>query len=88
MDVAITRMSTKGQIVIPAEMRDEFEVGEKLLIIKSDHNIIIKKASKLDEKLKEDMEFARRTREAWKRYDEGKFIEMEFDEFLKKVKKW
>ena len=32
--------------------------------------------------------FARRTEEAWKRYEKGEFIKFDFDEFIKKVKKW
>jgi hypothetical protein len=59
-----------------------------LLIIKKDGQLIMKKASETEKNFEEDLEFARRTREAWKRYDEGKFIEMEFDEFMKKIKKW
>ena len=37
MDVGITKMSTKGQIVIPNDLRNElFSVGEKLIVIKND----------------------------------------------------
>lgn len=88
MDVAITKMSSKGQVVIPAEMRKNIREGDKLLIIQNDDQLIMKKATKLDENLKEDLEFARRTEEAWKRYVKGEFIEMDFDDFLKEVKKW
>lgn len=41
-----------------------------------------------DENLKEDLEFARRTEEAWKEIDKGKFTEMKFDDFIKEMKKW
>ncbi len=36
---------------------------------------------------KEDLIFAKRTEEAWKRYEKGEFVEMDFDTFLKKLKK-
>lgn len=88
MEIALTKMSSKGQVVIPVEMREEIPEGEKLLIIKNNGQIIMKKASDLDENLEEDLEFARRTEEAWERYEKGEFIEMDFDEFLKKAKKW
>jgi len=88
MDVAITKMSSKGQVVIPIEMRKNIREGDKLLLIQNDDQLIMKKATKLDENLKEDLEFARRTEEAWKRYEKGEFIEMDFDNFLKEVKKW
>lgn len=88
MDIAITKMSTKGQIVIPLDMREDFEVGEKLFLIKSDDKLIIKKAADMDKQFKEDLEFARRTDEALKRIESGKGIKMGFDEFIKEMRKW
>ncbi|MCH8328824.1 MAG: AbrB/MazE/SpoVT family DNA-binding domain-containing protein [Nanoarchaeota archaeon] len=87
MDVAITKMSSKGQVVIPAEMRKNIREGDKLLIIQNDDQLIMKKATKLDKSLKEDLEFARRTEEAWKRYEKGEFVSMPADKFLKELSK-
>ena len=64
VEIAITRMSSKGQVVIPAEMRANIPEGEKLLIIQNDKQIIMKKASELDKNVAEDIEFAKRTQEA------------------------
>ena len=88
MDVAITKMSSKGQVVIPTEMRTNINEGDKLLIIHNDDQLIMKKASKLDSTLKEDLEFAKKTNEAWKRIEEGKGIKMDFDDFVNEMKKW
>jgi|TARA_Y100000310_G_scaffold264208_1_gene274793 AbrB family looped-hinge helix DNA binding protein len=88
MEVAMTKMSSKGQVVIPAEMRVNIPEGEKLLIIQNDKQIIMKKASELDKNVAEDIEFARRTEEAWKRIEAGKGIKMDFDEFVEEIKKW
>ena len=88
MEITLTKMSSKGQIVIPSELRKNIKEGETLMIIKNDNQLIIKKATELDKKMKEDLEFAKRTEEAWKRYERGEFIEMEFDEFIEKLKKW
>ena len=88
MDVAITRMSSKGQVVIPAEMREGIPEGEKLLLIQNENQIIMKKASKLDKNVAEDIEFARRTEEAWKRIETGEGIKMDFDDFVDEMKKW
>lgn len=38
-------------------------------------------------KLEEDLEFARRTEEAYKRFEKGEFISMPFDKFIKMLKK-
>ena len=88
VEFGMTKMSTKGQIVIPVEMRKEFAVGEKLLVLKSDNKLIIKKASEMDEQLKEDLEFARQTEEAYKSFERGEFISMDFDDFMEEIKKW
>jgi len=88
MEINMTKMSSKGQVVIPQELRKDIKEGDKLLVIRNADQIIIKKASKMDKQLAEDLEFARRTEEAWKRHDRGEFKTMEFDEFIKEMKKW
>lgn len=88
VSINVTRMSSKGQIVIPSEMRKDLKEGDELLIIKDDERIILKKADKLTEEMKEDLEFARRTEEAWQRHDKGEFIEMPADKFLEELEKW
>ena len=45
------------------------------------------KISDSNKRLKQDLDFARRTENAFKRYEKGEFIEMEFDEFLNEMKK-
>ena len=89
VEIGITRMSSKGQIVIPIEMRKKIKEGEKLLIIEGTKgNFLIKKASKLSEAFQEDLEFARRTEEAWKRIDAGEGIRMDSKDFMKEMHKW
>ena len=88
MDVAMTKMSSRGQIVIPQEMRGNIAEGEKLIVISNKDQIILKKATGMDKKFKEDMEFAKRTNEAYKRYLNGYFIEKDSKEFLAELKKW
>jgi len=86
--VSLTRISSKGQIVIPSNMREDLKEGEEILIVKDENRFILKKASEISEQMKEDLEFARRTEEALKRYDNGEFIEMSGDEFLKELESW
>ena len=88
VEIDITRLSSKGQIVIPLEMRKGFKEGEKLMLIRDKDKIILRKASEMDETFKEDLEFARRTDEARKRIEAGEGITMEFDDFIKEMKKW
>ena len=88
VDISVTKMSSKGQVVIPAEMRKDIKEGEKIIIIQNRKQLILKKAKDFDKNLEEDLAFAKRTEEAWKRYEKGEFVEMDSDKFLKELKKW
>jgi len=88
MEVAITKMSSKGQVVIPVEMRTGIDEGEKLLIIQNDKQIIMKKASEMDKNVAEDIEFAKKTEKALKRYEKGEFKSMDSNDFLNELEKW
>ena len=88
VQIDITKMSSKGQIVIPSEMRKNIKEGEKIVIIQNGDQLILKKAKDFSKNIEEDLIFAKRTEEAWKRYDKGEFISMDFDDFLKEAKKW
>jgi len=88
MEVALTTLSSKGQVVIPSELREGMKEGEKFIIIKNGNQLILKKASELDKQMKEDLEFAKRTEEAYKRYERGEFKSMDFDDFIAEMKKW
>lgn len=81
-------MSSKGQIVIPQEMRGNLEEGDRLVIIKNDNQLILKKVEDFDKNLKGDLEFAKRTEEAWKRHDRGEFRSIDSKDFIKELKRW
>ena len=87
-EIGITKMSSKGQVVIPLEMRKKIKEGEKLLIIEGDGKLIIKKATDMDEQLKEDLEFAKRTEEAYKRIEAGEFISVDSENLFEEIDKW
>lgn len=84
----ITKMSSKGQIVIPQEMRKGFHEGEKFVVIKTDKQLILKSVEDFDENIEEDLEFARRTEEALERYEKGMFKSMSSEDFLRELDQW
>ena len=88
VEIETTKVSSKGQIVIPSHMRNEFKEGDTLLIIKSEGGLFLKKANDLDKTFKEDLEFARRTEEAYKRHEKGDFKRMSADKFLEELETW
>lgn len=44
MQIDTTKMSSRGQIVIPLDMRGDIKEGDKLIIIRKDDEIILKKS--------------------------------------------
>ena len=88
VQIDVTKLSSKGQIVIPLDMRKGFEVGEKLIVIREGDTILLKKAGKLDENFKEDLEFARRTEEAYKRIEAGEYISVDSENLFEEMMKW
>jgi len=88
MEFAIAKMSTKGQIVIPAQLRENMHSGDEFLIVKDEGRMILKNVREIAENLKDDIAFARKTDAAWKRIEEGKGVKMEFDDFIQEMKKW
>jgi len=87
-NIGITKISSKGQVVIPQEMRKGLKEGDKLLILQKDGNLILKKATNLDENFKEDLEFAKRTEEAYKRIEAGEFISVNSENLFEEIDKW
>ena len=84
--IDITKMSSKGQVVIPQELREGINEGDKLVVIRNADQIILKKADKFDKNLKEDLEAAKEVEKAWKDIEEGRFKKMSSDDFLKEIR--
>ena len=44
MQIDTTKMSSRGQVVIPLDMRKDIREGDKLIVIRKDDEIILKKS--------------------------------------------
>lgn len=46
MEISIdtTKMSSRGQVVIPLDMRKDIKEGDKLIVIRKENEIILKKS--------------------------------------------
>ena len=88
VEIDITKMSSKGQVVIPSNFRKHFKEGDTIIVLKNKDQIILKPASAFDKQLAEDIEFAKRTEEAWKEIEAGKGVKMNVEDFLKEMKNW
>ena len=85
MEFAIATMSTKGQIVIPRDLRKDCKAGDDFLVVKDKGRIILKKMEKIAKELKEDLKFAVKVEKAWQDYEKGKFKTKSREAFLKEL---
>ena len=46
-NITVTKISSRGQIVIPADMRKDLKEGDKLIVIRKGDEIILKKPQKI-----------------------------------------
>jgi AbrB family looped-hinge helix DNA binding protein len=88
MDIAITKMSSKGQIVIPASMRADISDGENLLIIREGQRYILRPLAGLEPALQEDLLFAEKTEREFAEYRKGKFTKKTTREFSDELASW
>jgi AbrB family looped-hinge helix DNA binding protein len=88
MDIGITRLSSKGQIVIPAFMRRGLEEGTQLLIIRDGERFIIKSLDELEPDLKEDILFADRTEREIQEFKKGGFTRKSDADFIRDLESW
>jgi len=84
----ITKISSKGQVVLPREIREELHLkeGTILVAVKKNNLVILKKIE--NPILKEDIETLKLVDEAWKDIEKGRFKRMQSKNFLAEIKKW
>jgi len=70
MIIDTTKMSSRGQVVIPLDMREDIREGDKLIVIRKDNEIILKKSipesAILSEKSFAKVWLNKKEDEAWK----------------------
>jgi len=84
----LTKVSSKGQVVIPYEIRRKFGIRKgSILGISAKKNMIVMK--KLDKEMTaEDLKTLKSIEEAWKDIEEGRYKIATPDEFFKELEKW
>ena len=81
----ITKLSTKGQVVITEEIRVDIEVGTPFTVTKKDDLIILKRVKGLTEMEKNEI---KELNNIWKDIDSGKGITQSKQDFLKEMDAW
>ena len=87
MEIELTRVSSKGQVVIPQRVREKLKIKEgETLAVSSEGDIVVLK--KIINPLEEDLETIEEIKEAWKEIEAGKYKKLSSEEFLKEIEKW
>ncbi len=81
----ITKLSTKGQIVIPSSMRGGIKEGTSFTVTRKEDLIILRKIEGLTEEEQKELE---ELNKIWKEIDEGKGITLTKEEFLREMNAW
>ncbi len=81
----ITKLSTKGQIVIPEIIRRDIDVGTSFTVIKQNDLIILKKVKEMTEQELEEM---KELDKIWEEIDQGKGVSLSTEDFLKEMDSW
>lgn len=84
----MVKMSSKGQLVIPKEYREEMELdeGSVIAVMKSNNTLVLKKVD--NPILKEDLETLKDIKEAWKDIEKGDYFKFTKEKFLEELDKW
>ena len=84
----LTRVSSKGQVVIPTEVRKKLKIKKgNVFAITTKKNMIVMK--KLDTKIKaEDLKTLKLLEEAWEDIEKGRYEVYSKEAFFKELKKW
>ena len=80
-----TKMSTKGQIVVPENLRKGFSPGDAFSVARLDDLIVLKKVEGLTAEERAEME---ELEEIWKDIEAGNCETYSLQEFFKKMKEW
>jgi AbrB family looped-hinge helix DNA binding protein len=84
----ITKISSKGQLIIPAKIRQELRIkdGNVFSVAAVDGVVVLKK---LDSRIsKEDLKTLKRVEDAWKDVEEGRFRIKSKEDFIKEMEAW
>jgi len=90
MEIEISKLGERGQIVIPQEIRDKLNMkkGEKFIMLTENEDIIIRQVSKLKSNIEEDLIDMKKADRIWGEIEKGKFRKFTKEEFEKEMESW
>ena len=90
MELELTTLSSKGQLVVPKDIREIMHIKEgSVLAITAypDKDMIVFKTLKRED-MKKELSLVKETEKAWKDIESGRFKKTSKEDFLKEFRKW
>ena len=81
----ITKLSSKGQVVIPESARKNLEIGTAFTVVRKGDLIILKGIEGLR---KEEIKEMEELDKIWKEVDKGKGVTISKEEFFEEMESW
>ena len=81
----VTKLSTKGQIVIPEKLRRGYETGASFVVSKVNEMLILKPVTGLSDNEKKEL---KELNTIWNKIDSGKADKYSEKEFFEAMEKW
>lgn len=92
MEIEISKIGERGQVVIPLDIRERFHIktGEKFLVIGDRGDIILRPLKKMKSiaQIEEDIIDMQIAEKRWREIGQGKSTTKTKDEFLKEMERW
>jgi AbrB family looped-hinge helix DNA binding protein len=90
MDAAIVKLSSKGQLVLPAGMRarSKMKMGSKVMLIQQGDSIVLKSLDAMGESMEKELDAMSAAAAGWKEIEAGHAKKLSKDEFLNELKSW
>jgi AbrB family looped-hinge helix DNA binding protein len=92
MDIELSKLGERGQIVIPQEIRTRLHMkkGEKFLVISENDDIIFRPLKKIKslEQIEEDIIDMQIANKRWKEIENGEKVVSTKEDFLKEMESW
>lgn len=81
----ITKLSTKGQVVLPEAIRRGISIGSAFLVTRKDDLIVLKKIDELSSEEEAELE---ELNKIWKDIDAGQCDSYEEEQFFEQLRSW
>jgi len=88
--IEIVKLTSKGQLVIPQEIREELKLkeGDKLMLLKENGTVLLKPVKQMGREVEEELADMKLAAERFAEIESGKYKRYNKAEFLKELAKW